>query len=73
MIAVTTRFWPEPVLLVLMGSVTDFAEAIQEHGTRQAVTVARRSFESSIPSSEEGAFQAPQLAQCRGDAVLPRA
>ena len=70
------------MLLVLIGSVTDLAEAMQEHGTRQAVAslalvelLPRHTAQFGIVDPierEQRARHAPQLAQGRGEAVLPR-
>jgi hypothetical protein len=70
------------VLLVLVGAVSDFTQAMEEDGTRQAVAglslvefLAGGAAQFGIfdpVQGEERALQAPQLAQCRGDAVLPR-
>ena len=83
MIAVTRRFQARSaVLLVLVGAVADLAEAMDEDSPRQAVACfalvefpAGLTAQFRIPQPVEGeqrAFQPPQLAQCRGEAVLPR-
>jgi len=70
------------VLLILVGAVADLAEAMDEDSPRQAVACfalvefpAGLTAQFRIPQPVEGeqrAFQPPQLAQRRGEAVLPR-
>ena len=70
------------MLLVLIGSVTDLAKAMKEHGTRQAV--AGLALVELLPSHaaqfrivdlverEQRALHTPQFAQGGSEAVLPR-
>jgi len=70
------------VLLVLVGAVADLAQAMDEDGPREAV--ARFAFVELLAGltpqfsifqpveGEQRAFEPPQLAQRRGEAVLPR-
>src|SRR5205814_6640641 len=70
------------VLLVLVGAVADLAKAMDEDGPRQAVACfALVEFLAGLAAQfrilqpvkgEQRAFQPPQLAQRRGEAVLPR-
>jgi len=70
------------VLLILVGAVADLAEAMDEDSPRQAVACfalvefpAGLTAQFRIPQPVEGeqrAFQSSQLAQRRGEAVLPR-
>ena len=70
------------VLLVLVGAVADFAEPMDEDRPRQAVAglalvefLAGRAAQFGIldpVEREQRALQPSQLAQRRGDAVLPR-
>ena len=70
------------MLLVLIGSVSDLAQAMKEHGTRQAVAslalvelLPRRAAQFGIidpVEREQRALHAPQFAQGGGEAVLPR-
>lgn len=68
--------------LVFVGAVTNFAEAVDEDGTRQAVAgftlvqlLSGRAAQVGIldpVEREQGAFQSAQLTQRGGDAVLAR-
>ena len=70
------------MLLILVGAVADLAEAMDEDSPRQAVArfalvefPAGLTAQFRIPQPVEGeqrAFQPPELAQRRGEAVLPR-
>jgi hypothetical protein len=69
------------VLLVLVGAVADFAQPMNEDGTRQAIAclalvelavrVAAQLRVLNPIEREQSAFQPAELAQRRGDAVLP--
>ena len=70
------------MLLILVGAVADLAEAMDEDSPRQAVACfafvefpAGLTAQFRIPQPVQGehrALQASQLAQRRGEAVLPR-
>jgi len=71
-----------PVLLVFVGAVADLAQAVDEHRASQAVArlalvqlLAGRAAQLGVfdlVQREQGAFHPTQLAERRGDAVLPR-